>query len=55
MLMNNVEIMLDCGRHRRWSGEEKLRIVEEALASDGTISSVALLIRQSKRRASASS
>jgi transposase-like protein len=44
MLMNNVEIMLDCGRRRRWSGEEKLRIVAEAL-----------LLRQRKRRASASS
>lgn len=41
MLMDNVEIIVDGGRRRRWSGEEKLRIVEEALASDGTISSVA--------------
>lgn len=41
MLMDNVEIIVDGGRRRYWSGSDKLRIVEEALASEGTISSVA--------------
>jgi len=38
--MSNVEIIADGGRRRRWSTDEKLRIVEETLGSE-SVSSVA--------------
>ena len=41
MLMSEIEIITDGGRRRRWSGAEKLRIVEETLFGDDSISAVA--------------
>ena len=39
--MDKVEIIVDGGRRRRWNESDKLRIVEESLTSEGSISSVA--------------
>jgi transposase-like protein len=39
--MSDVEIITDGGRRRRWSASEKLRIVEETLEEDASISIVA--------------
>ncbi|MGH7084997.1 MAG: transposase [Acetobacteraceae bacterium] len=36
-----VEILTGPGRRRRWSAEEKSRIVEETLAAGGCVSAVA--------------
>jgi transposase len=41
MLMSDVEIISDGGRRRRWSADEKLRIVEETLDERASISVVA--------------
>ena len=41
MLMSDVEIITDGGRRRRWSAAEKLRIVEETLDGQASISVVA--------------
>jgi len=41
MLMANVEIITDGGRRWRWSGAEKLRIVEDTLEDHASISIVA--------------
>lgn len=41
MLMSEIEIITDGGRRRRWSAAEKLRIVEETLHDDESISAVA--------------
>ena len=41
MLMANVEIITDGGRRRRWSAAEKVRIVEETLEDQTSISVVA--------------
>lgn len=41
MLMSDYEIITDCGRRRRWSAAEKLRIVEETLEDGASISVVA--------------
>ena len=39
--MSEIEIITDGGRRRRWSAAEKLRIVEETLHGDESISAVA--------------
>ena len=39
--MSDIEIITDGGRRRRWSASEKLRIVEETLDEDASISVVA--------------
>src|SRR6056297_3487432 len=39
--MSEIEIITDCGRRRRWSAAEKLRIVEETLYDGESISAVA--------------
>jgi transposase len=39
--MSEAEIITDGGRRRRWSASEKLRIVEETLDEDASISVVA--------------
>lgn len=39
--MSEVEIITDGGRRRRWSAAEKLRIVEETLDGQESVSSVA--------------
>ncbi len=39
--MSEVEIISDGGRRRRWSAAEKLRIVEETLDAQESVSSVA--------------
>ena len=39
--MSEIEIITDGGRRRRWSGAEKLRIVEETLYGNENISTVA--------------
>lgn len=39
--MSDIEIIADGGRRRRWSASEKLRIVEETLDEDASISVVA--------------
>ena len=39
--MSDVEIITDGGRRRRWSGTEKIRIVEETLDERASISVVA--------------
>ncbi|MFT4795571.1 MAG: transposase [Paracoccaceae bacterium] len=39
--MSEVKIITDGGRRRRWSASEKLRIVEETLDQDASISVVA--------------
>jgi len=41
MLVSEVEITTDSGRHRRWSAPEKLRIVEEAIFERESVSAVA--------------
>jgi len=41
MLMSDIEIITDGGRRRRWSAAEKLRIVEETLQGNDSISAVA--------------
>ena len=41
VLMSEIEIITDSGRRRRWSGAEKLRIVEETLDERASISVVA--------------
>jgi len=41
MLMSEIEIITDCGRRRRWSAADKLRIVEETMYDGESISSVA--------------
>ncbi len=41
MLMCDIEIITDCGRRRRWLSAETLRIVEETLEADASISLVA--------------
>ena len=41
VLMSVIEIITDCGRRRRWSSAEKLRIVEETLGGRERISVVA--------------
>ncbi len=39
--MSEIEIITDGGRRRRWSAAEKLRIVEETLFGNDSISAVA--------------
>jgi transposase-like protein len=39
--MSDIEIITEGGRRRRWSASEKLRIVEETLDEDASISIVA--------------
>ncbi len=39
--MSEIEIITDGGRRRRWSGADKLRIVEETLYGSESISAVA--------------
>ena len=39
--MSDYEIITDCGRRRRWSSSQKLRIVEEARDGTASISGVA--------------
>lgn len=41
VLMSEIEIITDGGRHCRWSVAEKLRIVEEPLDERASISVVA--------------
>jgi len=41
MLMSEIEMITDGGRRRRWSAAEKLRIVEETLQGNDSISAVA--------------
>ena len=41
MLMSEIEIITDGGRRRRWSGADKLRIVEETMYDGESISAVA--------------
>jgi transposase len=41
VLMSEIEIITDGGRRRRWSSAEKLRIVEETLDGQESISVVA--------------
>ena len=41
VLMSEIEIITDGGRRRRWSGAEKIRIVEETLDEGASISVVA--------------
>ena len=41
VLMSEIEIITDGGRRRRWSAAEKLRIVEETLDGQASISVVA--------------
>ncbi len=41
MLMSEIEIITDGGRRRRWSGADKLRMVEETQYSGESISAVA--------------
>ena len=41
MLMTEIEIITDGGRRRRWPTAEKLRIVEETMYGDASISAVA--------------
>lgn len=39
--MSEIEINTDGGRRRRWSGTDKLRIVEETMFEGGSMSAVA--------------
>jgi transposase len=41
VLMSEIEIITDCGRRRRWTASEKLRIVEETLEDRASILVVA--------------
>ncbi|MFV0514048.1 MAG: transposase, partial [Jhaorihella sp.] len=41
VLMSDYEIITDGGRRRRWTSSEKLRIVEETLEENASISVVA--------------
>ena len=41
LLMTEIEIITDGGRRRRWPAAEKLRIVEETMYGDASISAVA--------------
>ena len=41
VLMSEIEIITDGGRRRRWTAAEKLRIVEETLEDQASISIVA--------------
>jgi transposase len=41
MLMSEIEIITACGRRRRWSAADKLRIVEETMHDGESISAVA--------------
>ena len=41
VLMSEIEIITDGGRRRRWTASEKLRIVEETLEDQASISIVA--------------
>lgn len=41
MLMSEIEIITDGGRRRRWTASEKLRIVEETLDDQASISVIA--------------
>uniref|UniRef100_UPI0036F28EDC transposase n=1 Tax=Nitratireductor aquimarinus TaxID=889300 RepID=UPI0036F28EDC len=41
VLMSDDEIITDGGRRRRWTSSEKLRIVEETLEENASISVVA--------------
>ena len=41
MLMSEIEIITDGGRRRRWPAAEKLRIVEETMYDEESISAVA--------------
>ena len=41
VLMSEIEIITDGGRRRRWGAAEKLRIVEETLDGQASVSAVA--------------
>ena len=51
VLMSEIEIITDGGRRRRWSAAEKLRIVEETLDGQASVSAVASTLSSSGKPA----
>lgn len=41
MLLSDIEISADCGRRRRWSASEKLRVREETIYVGESVFSIA--------------